>query len=218
VERVDPGRGIAWRWASAGEVAVDAGPSTLVEFELEGTPGGGTILRLRESGFTDGRSRTANSEGWVDELADLAAHLADEPWQAGYRQKYAFTSSPERVWQALSDPAELQKWLGWTEATEGGVGDEVWLTWPDRGRSAIRIDAMDPPIYIASSHTIEPNVSLADAAEVLRTEWSLKPRPDGGTDVLLFEMGYVGPERQAQNAMGWDSYLVPVIRMYLGEI
>ena len=101
--------------------------------------------------------------------------------------------------------------------TDGAVGDEVWVTWPERGRFAIRIDAMEPPNYLASSHTIEANVSLSQATEVLHTEWFLKPRADGGTDLILFEMGYLGPERQAQNAMGWDQYLVPVIRHYLGE-
>lgn len=217
VERVQPGRALTYRWARHANVDVDDGPSTLVEWELQPARGGGTILRLRESGFVEHGWRTGNVEGWLDELADLAAHVAAEPWQAGYRQKYAFTSSPDRVWRALSDPAELRAWQGWTEITAGEVGVEVWVSWPDRGRFAIRIDAVEPPDYIASSHTIEPDVSLSAAAEVLHAEWFLKPRPDGGTDVLLFEMGYLGPDRQAQNAEGWDMYLIPVIRRYLGE-
>jgi len=105
-----------------------------------------------------------------------------------------------------------------TETTTGGIREEVWVSCPDRGRFAIRIDAVEPPYYIASSHTIEEGTSLADAAEVLSSQWFVKARPDGGTDVTFVEMGYLGPDRHAQNAAGWDSYLVPVIRQYLGEM
>jgi uncharacterized protein YndB with AHSA1/START domain len=217
VTAVDPGRRLAYRWARHENVPLDTGQSTLVEWELLPSPQGGTVLLMRESGFEEGRHRTGNAAGWLDELADLAAAVADEPWQAGYRQRYAFRAAPDRLWRALSDPDELRAWQGFTEISSGGVGDDVWVTWPDGHRSAIRIDAFEPPNYVASSHTLEADTPLADAVEVLRTEWFVQPRDDGGSDLLLFEMGYRGPERQAQNAMGWDGYLIPVIRRYLGE-
>jgi uncharacterized protein YndB with AHSA1/START domain len=217
VEAVDAPRRIAWRWAREEDTDVDDGPSTLVEWDLLPSPSGGTVVHLRESGFVDARNRTGNGAGWLEELADLFAALADEPWQAGYRQTYRFTSSPERVWQALSDPDEIRAWQGYTAVSGTGIGTEIWTTWPDGRRVAIRIDAIDPPNYRASSHTIEPETSLADATEVLTTEFFVKPREDGGTDVLLFETGHLAPERREQNSHGWDEYLIPIIRQYLGE-
>lgn len=217
VEEVVPGRRLAWRWARNEDESIDDGPSTLVEWDVLPSANGGTLVVLRESGFVEGRQRTGNVEGWIEELADLAAAVADEPWQAGYRQTYAFRSSPDRVWRALSDPAELQAWQGFTEMTAGGVGDEVWLTFPGGMRFALRIDAMEPPSYLASSHTIEQGTSLADADEVLHDEFFIKPREDGGTDLLLFEMGYRAPNRLTENTKGWDQDLVPAIRQHLGE-
>ena len=76
VEEVEPPRRLAWRWARDRDTAVDAGPSTLVEWTLEPRPGGGTRLRLRESGFLTEAWWKENSEGWDAELGELAAHLA----------------------------------------------------------------------------------------------------------------------------------------------
>lgn len=57
-------------------------PETLVEFTLGDGPGG-TLLRVRESGFEklpEARRREAfprNDEGWAIQLGNIAAHLAD---------------------------------------------------------------------------------------------------------------------------------------------
>ena len=75
VERVDPPRAFAFRWNR--DPGVPAGTevvSTLVEFTLS-PAGDGTHLRLVESGFAEDVHRKGNEEGWVAELADLAAFL-----------------------------------------------------------------------------------------------------------------------------------------------
>ena len=108
IEVFDPVTRLSWRWGDVGK-SVDDG-STLVEFRLDALAGGGTRLHLRESGFTHEDARWSNTEGWVTELAQLAQHVAVEPFEAGIRRTYALTSSPDRVWRALSDPAELAAW------------------------------------------------------------------------------------------------------------
>ena len=75
IERVDPPHYLAYRWARDSGVAVDDGPSTLVEFDLEPTADGGTLLRLRESGFVAEADRAGNDAGWTEELAELVAYL-----------------------------------------------------------------------------------------------------------------------------------------------
>lgn len=72
VERVEPPRELAFRWAREAGVPVDAGDSTLVELSLS-VVDGGTRLRLVESGFTDDAHRKENSGGWDEELAELLA-------------------------------------------------------------------------------------------------------------------------------------------------
>ena len=56
-------------------MAVDDGPSTLVEWDLEPTADGGTLLRLRESGFVAEADRAGNDAGWTEELGELVNYL-----------------------------------------------------------------------------------------------------------------------------------------------
>jgi uncharacterized protein YndB with AHSA1/START domain len=86
IEEMVPEHRFAWRWhPHAIERGVDysAEPRTLVAFTLEDAPGGGTLLRVVESGF-DGipaaRRATAfagNSGGWRAQMQKrLPAYLA----------------------------------------------------------------------------------------------------------------------------------------------
>ena len=80
VEAVDPPSYLAWRWSNLADVGLEAdGETTLVEWWLEEGAGGGTTLRLRESGFTRPGHREGNEEGWTDELEELQALLDSSP-------------------------------------------------------------------------------------------------------------------------------------------
>jgi uncharacterized protein YndB with AHSA1/START domain len=217
VERVDEPRAFAYRWARDRDTLVDAGPSTLVEFRLEPAPGGGTVLHLRESGFMDTDGRRENVHGWLDELADLAEALADEPWQAGVRRIYSLRSAPERVWAALATREQLDAWFGPTEGLEIRAGSSGWFAWPQHGRFAVRVEAVEPPTYLAWSWTPAGETPLERAAQVLLTEWLVRGRPDGGTDLHLLETGFTDPAEWRENSAGWDSDVLAGLRRVLGE-
>jgi uncharacterized protein YndB with AHSA1/START domain len=71
VERVEPPREFAFRWAREHDVPFEQAPTTtLVEFSLSPADGG-TLLRLVESGFADETHHKENSGGWDAELAEL---------------------------------------------------------------------------------------------------------------------------------------------------
>ena len=95
IEQLEPGRRIAWRWASNADAPIE-GESTLVEWTVESRPGGGSTLLLRESGFVRPAARGDNVAGWLSELDDLVAYLAAEPWQRGIRRTYVLRSAPAR--------------------------------------------------------------------------------------------------------------------------
>lgn len=87
IEEMVPEERFAWRWhPHAVDAAADysAEPRTLVTFTLEDAPGGGTLLRVVESGFaalSPARRTTAffgNAEGWTAQLQRrLPAYLAN---------------------------------------------------------------------------------------------------------------------------------------------
>ena len=216
IDVFEPVTRLSWRWGDAGKT-VDEG-STLVEFRLEPLAGGGTRLHLRESGFEREDSRWSNTEGWVTELAELAKHVAVEPFEAGIRRTYALTSPLDRVWRAFSEPAELGAWWAGTPDLEIRPGYEGWFVWPSEGgRFAMRFEAVEPPRYLCWTWTPVPEVPLAEAETVLRTEWTLVPREDGGTDLHLFESGFTEPTGFGMNSGGWDSDILPALRRHLGE-
>lgn len=78
IEAVDAPHYLAWRWPrEAGGEPVREYDATLVEWWVEARDGGGTTLRVRESGFTDPQHRAGNDRGWTSELAELVDFLED---------------------------------------------------------------------------------------------------------------------------------------------
>ena len=84
VERIEPGRSIAFRWHPAAvDAAVDYSnePSTLVVFELKEAQGG-ILLTVVESGFDQippTRREEAfrmNSGGWTIQMTNIEKHVA----------------------------------------------------------------------------------------------------------------------------------------------
>jgi uncharacterized protein YndB with AHSA1/START domain len=217
LEAVEPPDRFAWRGARDPDTALDAGPTTIVEFGLAERIGGGTVLTIRESGFAEERDRRDNTLGWLGTVSGLSEYLATEPWQRGIRRTWAFTSSPDRVWRAFGDSAEFSAWWGGTETLEIREGYEGWFAWPTEGRFAMRIDRVEPPTYLSWRWAIDPGIPFDEAIEVLTTEWVLMPRLDGGTDVHLLETGFRGPRNHELNSGGWDSDAEPVLRKHLGE-
>ena len=75
IEWLEPGRRLVWRWARKPETPLEGGYNTTVEWTLAEREGGGTILRLVESGFRTESDREDNVGGWKHELGELVDHL-----------------------------------------------------------------------------------------------------------------------------------------------
>lgn len=217
VEVVEPPRRLVVRWATEEGRALDDGPSTVMEWRIEPGRAGGSVLHLRESGFTTPASRFGNVHGWLDELRDLLGLLAKEPWQAGIRRTYELRSSPERVWDAIATIDGLDAWFGPTAGITIEPGSEGWFDWPKHGRFAVRIEAVEAPRYLAWSWTPHRDIRLDEAHEILRTEWYVGSAEGGGTELHLLETGFMGPEEFRDNGQGWDTDVLPSLRRLLGE-
>ena len=83
VKAMEPERLFSFTWhpyAVDPDADYSAEPPTLVEFKLEPTPAGGTLLTVVESGFSKipaGRRAEAfrmNDGGWAQQMENIAAH------------------------------------------------------------------------------------------------------------------------------------------------
>jgi uncharacterized protein YndB with AHSA1/START domain len=220
IEALEPERYLAWNWSeTSGESGADD-PGTLVEWWLEPGVRGGTRLRLRESGLRTEQNRADNTGGWYSELRELRDHLATEPWQHPIHRRLELTADRSRVWRAMTDDAELHAWWGSQTPVVVEPGWEGWFDFPEHGRHAVRIEAVEPERYIAWRWSADQtDVALADAVQPLHVEWLLEDRAGGGTTLQLMESGFTGPAAHTDNTGGWDGEVLPnLVRLVGGEI
>lgn len=150
VETVDPERFLSIRWATTPDVAIDDGPTTLLELTLTPTKDGGTRLHLRERSFTDQAARFENIEGWVHELGDLMDHLATEPWEHPLRRALHLNASADRVWRA-ERPRRVQDLVEHEEHRRA----------PTRLGGLVRLPGVRPALRAYRDHRAAPLLGLA---------------------------------------------------------
>lgn len=128
-------------------------------------------------------------------------------------------ASPERVWHALTNAAELSVWFQVT--IEGGLaeGNEVWMTSVHEQhagqRFAVRIVEMNAPVRLVWEwHPGEQDAGL-DYSQEPRTTVTFTLEPSGdGTQLKVAETGFdqVALVRRAKvyrdNSQGWTEVLV----------
>ncbi len=219
VEAIEPGGYLAWRWARDPGVAVDDGPSTLVEFRLTPRADGGTTLELRESGFARPADRETNAEGWTEELAELTTFVDGEPWRSGITRRVDLRADPDRVWDAFATLKGWGAWWGPLEGFEMRVGSEGWFVWPaEGGRFAGRIETLDPATRrFAWRWVTVPETSVAAADQTLLTEWRVEAGADGGSTLHLRETGFTSRRDWDLNRIGWSDDIFPRIRSQVGD-
>ena len=107
--------------------------------------------------------------------------------------------SPEKVWQALTEPAHLREWAPFeVDANLGAIGN-VKLTW------------------LGTQTTIETRVTRADAPKLLEygdTRWELEAF-DGGTRVTLWHN--IDRRFIAWGAAGWHISFDVLDRLLAGQ-
>jgi uncharacterized protein YndB with AHSA1/START domain len=125
------------------------------------------------------------------------------------------------VWQAITDPAEIQKWFSpGTEWRGTGlhVGATLSVVDPETGADTHMqvIDVVDPPVLIVTRTIGEPS----EPSYV--TDWKLAEE-DGGTRLSLTYSGYeTQPEEgrgdlMEQNAFGFGMMLTNLKAQVEGE-
>ena len=113
-------------------------------------------------------------------------------------------ATPERVWQALTDAAELAAWFGQRCDLAPVVGYDGWMEWDGHGRYAMRVVEAVEPRRFALHWMNEPGVALDPDRSTL-VEWDLEPTAAGGTRLHLRESGFRSPDGRRGNVIGWLS-------------
>ena len=128
-------------------------------------------------------------------------------------------ASPERVWRALTNAAELSAWFQVTIEGEVAAGNEVWMTSVHEGhhgqRFRVRFVELAPPerfVWQWHPGEVDPKV---DYSSEPRTTVTFTLAPSGsGTRLSVAETGFdeITLARRAKvygdNSQGWTEVLV----------
>jgi uncharacterized protein YndB with AHSA1/START domain len=115
----------------------------------------------------------------------------------------------DRVWEALTDPAELHRWWGDAdlELTEGGRFTLRWRNQDPEGNVATlegAITKLDPPRFLEIS-AIWGMTGSTDPGAPTTLTWELEPT--GGHTVLRFTNTLPTPTPGPTTAAGWHLHL-----------
>lgn len=113
---------------------------------------------------------------------------------------------PDRVWRALTEPAEISAWFGDSAELDLRPGGTGWFGWEKHGRFAVRVETVEPPHRLAWRWCHEPDTPIDQGTSTL-VEWRLTARPEGGTRLELRESGFETRKHWQENTKGWNSEL-----------
>ncbi len=121
-------------------------------------------------------------------------------------KRLELSASPERVWKAITDPAEIARWFGDSAELDLRPGGDGVFGWDKHGDFAVRIEVFEPPRRLSWRWAREPGTAIDDGVSTL-VEWMLTPRADGGTTLELRESGFQEQKHLEGNTTGWDAEL-----------
>jgi uncharacterized protein YndB with AHSA1/START domain len=121
-------------------------------------------------------------------------------------KRLEFDASPERVWQAIADPAEIAQWFGDGAELDLRPGGDGRFIWEKHGSFAVRVVLVEPPRRLSWRWARNPDIAIDEGQSTL-VEWVLSERPGGGTVLELRESGFAEDGHVEENTAGWDSEL-----------
>lgn len=111
-----------------------------------------------------------------------------------------------RVWTALVEKEQLDRWWGGGSAGSFELGSQGWFEWEGMGRYAYRVEAFEPPRHVAYRWARKADTPL-EGAETTLVEFTVTPLSDATTRLDLRESGFRDPAHRAENVGGWEEEL-----------
>lgn len=119
----------------------------------------------------------------------------DGGWQIRFERH--LRHAPERVWQALVDPAQQDRWMPGVRI-EAAPGGAVVFDFGDEGRADGEVVAIEPPAVLEHSW-------LWPGEPPATVRWEVRPEGTGTHLVLLHRP--VRPEAAVDYRAGWHAML-----------
>ena len=123
-------------------------------------------------------------------------------------------ASPDDVWRALTEAAELARWFPLEARVTPGVGGRIWVSWGEAFAGEARIEIWEPGRHLRQ---IEPRADAEGRPVQIAIDWIIESR-GGSTVVRVVHSGFgKGAEFDAEYdavSRGWK-YELRSLRHYL---
>lgn len=116
-------------------------------------------------------------------------------------QKWFFSQPPDIVWNYLTLPDLIEKWLGRTDF-EPVVGHKFRFISPYGNDSICEVLEVQP--FVKLSYSWQKNSAVDNKPFASRVEWTLVP-VDGGTELRLQHSGFAASEDVTNHSSGWNT-------------
>lgn len=159
-----------------------------------------------------GMASYAPEDVWYLAFENLRRHLAGRPvircdfsrdMTGTIEHRLHIDGSPAAVWRALTDPAELERWIASAASVDLSPGGRFDLGWGEDG-GVLEVRAADPERRLELAWDV-----FGDATVVT---FELEPA-DGGTELRFIHEGFAADEPVAGLDVGWLHFLVWVQSM-----
>lgn len=114
-------------------------------------------------------------------------------------------ATPERVWEALLDPAFTRQWFHDTAFSSPPVAGEAYRSCVSNGAPAVEgtVEVLDPPHRLVQTWRVLYDAAMSEEPPS-RVEWTLTPAGDGLTQLDLVHGDlFRSPLTSAQVEHGW---------------
>jgi uncharacterized protein YndB with AHSA1/START domain len=121
------------------------------------------------------------------------------------------TEAPiERVWQVITDPAQVRRWFGSTAEVDLRPGGRLQFGWDGHGPFHGVVERVEPPHEFTYRWVHDAGVPVGGESVETRVCFSLSD-VDGGTPVRLVESGFADEGHYKENAEGWTAELSELV-------
>lgn len=141
----------------------------------------------------------------AEQKAASQVEVATAPGTRQAAGQVTIHATPERVWQAVTEAAELERWFPLEARVEPGAGGRLWMSWRNEFAGEMEILVWDPPRH-------------------LRTSWSFGEgeQPAQITDYLIEGKGGVTTVRAVTSGFpldaSWDGWVEGTVRGWAFEL
>ncbi len=138
-----------------------------------------------------------------------------------HAHELSLEAPPERVWQAITDPAELPRWFPLEAAARPGQGGVLTYRWGPDISIDCRIEVWDPPRHLRTTwfEPVDPSDPAGASGAPLAVDWQIDGR--AGRSVLRLVHSGFGHDAQADEEFdgtrrGW-TFELSSLKHYLAH-